>query len=319
MKTKTKILSLAAALLLALLTCLSVREYLAQQSAAALLTGTVEVTTTDITPKVSGCLQELLVKEGESIEAGALTARIERKDLAAAALRDELSLAQARTTLREKENGSRAEEIEAARAKRLTREATYERTEKDFRRAEALLTAGAISLAERDEARFALNEAQENEKLLLAGTREEELQAAREETQRREAVLAISQSELKDLTVLAPCSGVILTKNFEEGEYVSAGTPIATIADLSAPWVKVYVGSGELAEIFLGQKAEIYLGAGGKAYHGHIKEISDEAEFTPRSSITRNERENLVFAVKVELDDATGEIKPGMPADVRFL
>ncbi len=59
-------------------------------------------------------------------------------------------------------------------------------------------------------------------------------------------------------------------------------------------------------------------GAPGRVFSGHIKEISDSAEYTPRQSITKNERVNLVFGVKVAIDDGEGIMKPGMPADVRF-
>ena len=116
-----------------------------------------------------------------------------------------------------------------------------------------------------------------------------------------------------------PVSGVVLTKNYEEGEYVQAGAPIATVADLSDCWVKVYVSSEELGRLRIGQKARVSIdGAPHRVWDGYIKEISESAEYTPRQSITRRERENLVFAVKVAVPNEDGLMKPGMPADVIF-
>lgn len=100
---------------------------------------------------------------------------------------------------------------------------------------------------------------------------------------------------------------------------MNAGASIATVADLSDCWVKVYVSPEELGRLRLGQCADVSIdGAPNQVRPGRIKEIKDSAEYTPRQSITRNERANLVFAVKVAVSNEDGIMKPGMPADVIF-
>ena len=147
----------------------------------------------------------------------------------------------------------------------------------------------------------------------------EDLSAARHTVAQNEAVMNISAQSVKDLSVPVPLSGVILTKNYEPGEYVNAGASIATVADLSDCWVKVYVSPEELGRLRLGQCADVSIdGAPNQVRPGRIKEIKDSAEYTPRQSITRNERANLVFAVKVAVSNEDGIMKPGMPADVIF-
>ena len=119
------------------------------------------------------------------------------------------------------------------------------------------------------------------------------------------------------MTLYSPVNGVVLTKNYEVGEYVSAGMSVLTVVDLSDCWVRVYVPSDVLGVIKVGQECSVKIDAyPDRTFTGKIKEISDSAEYTPRNSITKRERANLVFAVKVALPNEEGIFKPGMVADV---
>ena len=143
------------------------------------------------------------------------------------------------------------------------------------------------------------------------------IEAQRQEVERNVAILAATQSEDNDSIVACPANGLVLTKNFEDGEYVTAGAPIATIGEMDDCWVKVYVSSEQLGLIHVGQSVDVNVDSfPGRTFEGKIKEISENAEYTPRQSITKQERANMVFAVKVKLDNSEGIFKPGMPADV---
>jgi HlyD family secretion protein len=112
---------------------------------------------------------------------------------------------------------------------------------------------------------------------------------------------------------------VVLTKRYEEGEMVPAGSSIGTVADRSDMWVKVYVPSAQLGRIRLGQSADVRVDAyPDRVFPGRISHVNQEAEYTPRQSLSERERTNLVFAVKVKVDGRDGVLKPGMPADVRI-
>lgn len=319
------LLALAAAAFLALAAG-AVHEYRRQQAEAEVLTGTVETTKADIVPKTSGYIERLYIKEGGAVTAGQTAAVLSRRDLEAAVLRDEAAYEAALAALEKTENGNRAEEIRKAQRETDAARAESDRAARDYARMKALLAEDAVSrqdydaaLEAKDSAAARLAAAEAYQALMEQGARPEELAYARAAADQSRAALAMSREAVKDLTVPSPISGVVLTKNYEEGEYAAAGAPIATVADLSDAWVRVYVSSEEMGRLRIGQKARVTIdGAPGRVWDGYIKEIRDSAEYTPRQSITREERVNLVFAVKVAVPNEDGLMKPGMPADVVF-
>ena len=111
-----------------------------------------------------------------------------------------------------------------------------------------------------------------------------------------------------------------LIKSAEEGEYVSPGATVVTIADLDHPWLKGYVDETDLGRVKLGQKVRIRTDTfPNKTYEGKVSFISSEAEFTPKQVQTQKERVKLVYRIKVDVDNPKGELKPGMPADGEIL
>ena len=180
-------------------------------------------------------------------------------------------------------------------------EATLDKARKDYERADVLYKNGAISSQQMDAAKTA------NDVTLS-------------QVQQAAAALRTFEVKLKDTVIYSPVSGVVLRKNVEAGETVSAGTPVYTIGDLENPWIKVYVKEGKLGLVKLGQKAEIRTDSyPGKIYEGTVTYISSEAEFTPKNVQTQEERVKLVYGVKVSVKNVNDELKPGMPADVKIL
>lgn len=180
-------------------------------------------------------------------------------------------------------------------------EAQLEKAKKDFERYEPLGKSGVITSQQMDAAKTAYDVAISQLNLSRASLRTAEVR-------------------LKDTAIHSPASGVVLTKNVEEGETVAAGMPVFTIGDLENPWIKVYVKEDKLGLVKLGQKAEVRTDSyPRKIYEGTVTYISSEAEFTPKNVQTREERMKLVFAVKVKVKNKNSELKPGMPADVKIL
>lgn len=290
-------------------------------------TGTIEVTKADITPKVSGYIRDLTIDVGSNLHKGELVFKIERADLKAQLLRDEAALAKAKAQLSELENGSRRQDVLEAEAAMQSAETVYANARKDYNRYAALYAKGAIAAQQFDTAKVnnevayrSLQAAQAKLSLLQEGNRSETIEAQRLEVQRNQAILEASRVEDADTLVYSPANGLILTKNFENGEYAAAGSPIATLGEMDDCWVKVYVASEQLGLINVGQAVEVRVDSfPAKKFTGKIKEISQNAEYTPRQSITKRERANMVFAVKVRLDNSEGIFKPGMPADVVIL
>lgn len=287
-------------------------------------TGTIEVTKTDITSKVGGYLIELKVREGDAVNKGNIVAVIDRPDLKAQLWRDEAALSKVKAQLRDLEQGARSQELQEASANLAAAKSQAIKAQTDFNRYSTLFREGAISSQQLDASRSAhevaantLTAAQSRYSLLLAGNRPEAIAAQRLEVERSEAVLAASRTQVADLEVNSPLAGRVLSKNYERGEYVNAGAAIATIGDMNDCWVKIYVSTEQLGKIRLGQAASVKIDAyPDKTFRGEIKEISQNAEYTPRQSITQRERANMVFAVKVKLDNPAETMKPGLPADV---
>ena len=148
----------------------------------------------------------------------------------------------------------------------------------------------------------------------------EDIKMAEHRVEQARATLSTSEERYKDTVIFASITGVILRKNIELGETVGQGIPVYTIGDLENPWIKVYVKEDKLGLVKLGQKAKITVDSyKGKAYEGIVTYISSEAEFTPKTVQTQEERVKLVFGIKVRVKNMNDELKPGMPADVRIL
>lgn len=297
-----------------------------QQQTSHRFTGTVEVTTADIMAKTNGYLDTLKIRDGDQVKKGDLIAILDRTDLTAQLLRDQAALAKAQAQLTDLVKGARDEERRTAAANVGANESLFEKADSDYRRAQALFAENAISKQQLDYALSAqivaqnnLSAAKEQERLILAGNRADTIEAQRMEVERALAVLRLSEIAEKDKLIYTPLDGLVLRKNYEQGEYVNAGNAIATIANLADCWVKIYIPSAELGRVSVGQSVSVQIDAyPEKTFPGTIREISDSAEFTPRQSITKNERANLVFAVKIGLPNESNLFKPGMPADVTF-
>lgn len=315
---------IAAATILLLLVCTAAYKIYSVKETGITATGTIEATRADITPKVGGYLTNLRIKEGDSIKAGDLVTHIARPDLEAQALRDEAALIKAQVQLTDLEKGSRSQERQEADANLASAQSVYNKAKADLDRYTSLYANGAVSAQQLeairsayDVAHSALTAARSRQSLVEEGYRPDTIEAQRLEVTRSKAILDATRSALDDTQVASPLSGLIASKNFENGEYVNPGSPIATVVDLTDCWVKIYVSSSQLGLISIGQPAAVKIDAyPGRIFSGQIKEISQNAEFTPRQSITQRERANLVFAVKVKIDNPENLLKPGMPADV---
>ena len=128
------------------------------------------------------------------------------------------------------------------------------------------------------------------------------------------------QDALAKCRIKSPISGTVLKKYIEANELAFQGKPLFKIADLTNMHIKVYITEDMLSTIYLGQPADIHIDMPNnheKTIEGVVSWISSKAEFTPKMIQTKNERVNLVYAVKVSFEN-DGSAKIGMPGDVKF-
>nr|WP_041285187.1 efflux RND transporter periplasmic adaptor subunit [Desulfoscipio gibsoniae] len=288
-------------------------------------TGTIEATTVELNAKMAGTIKKLAADTGDTVTGGQLVAELSRSDLAAQRERDALGVLKAEAQLADLQSGAREQEKKEAASGVNIAQVNLEKATTDLARIEALYQNGAVPEADYDKAmtnaklaenQLAAAEARLN--LLESGSRPQQIKAAQAEVERSKAVLKASDAMLADLKVYSPIEGVVLSSNYEVGEYVQMGAPLATVADLKDLWIKVYIPTVDLPLIKLGQQVQFSVSGLDKVFKGVVEEIATQGEFTPKTIQTQQERANVVFAVKIKIEDTKDVLKPGMPADVTF-
>ncbi len=128
------------------------------------------------------------------------------------------------------------------------------------------------------------------------------------------------EDQIKKSIIVNPMEGTVLTKYVEQEEVVTTGKAIYKLADLSNILLRVYISGDQLTTIKIGQKVKIKVDdvdGGSKDYEGTLEWVSDKAEFTPKTIQTKDERANLVYAIKIKVKN-DGFLKLGMYGDVTF-
>lgn len=128
------------------------------------------------------------------------------------------------------------------------------------------------------------------------------------------------EDQLKKCHITSPITGTVLAKYAEAGELTSMGTPLFKVADTEQMYLRAYITSEQLSQVKLGQKVTVFSDYGTdehKQYPGVVTWISDTSEFTPKTILTKNERANLVYAVKIAVHN-DGLLKIGMYGGVEF-
>jgi HlyD family secretion protein len=167
----------------------------------------------------------------------------------------------------------------------------------DYVRMENLFLAGSVSAQKRDESKTRADATKANVEYL-------------------KAKLALAETRLGYADLASPLNGFILVKSALPGEVVQVGAPVFTSIDLNNLWVTAYMNETDLGMVKLNQPADVMTDTyPGKKYRGWVSFLSQEAEFTPKYIQTTEERVKLVYRIKVRVDNASLDLKPGMPAD----
>jgi HlyD family secretion protein len=290
------------------------------------LSGNIEAHESLVSFKVPGRIVELPVEEGQQVEQGALLARIEDADSRQKVRIDEATVRVRESSLALTLAGTREQEVKAAHQSVLDAQADLDEKRLDNDRAQQLFGKDEISAQDRDLAATALKRAeaifkaaQQRYNEAIEGSRKEDIEIARANLNQANASLGLSRVNLGYAVLRAPSSGVITVRQAELGEVVEPGSPVVTLADLDHLWLRAYIAETDLGSIHWGQDATVTTDTyPGKHYHGRISFISPDAEFTPKSVQTNQERVTLVYRIKIDLDNPNHELKPGMPADAHI-
>lgn len=293
--------------------------------------GAVEAQQIDVSSEVAGRVVTLHAREGARLEKDAQAVTIDATGLALE--RDQMETQRAAAVLRareaEEQSGVARERVRVQAAQRDVLVAqhaiaarAYDRTKRLFDQQAA--TAQQLDQTER-EARVLAEQIEAHDRQIIVERRQAEAALARVRTVQgdiasAEARLAQISERVSDAEVHNPAAGTVLTTYVREGEFVQPGQRLYAIADLSQVEVRVYVTEPQLAGLRFGQTAFVTVDAGNgrQTLQGTVIWIASEAEFTPTPIQTRDERAELVYAVKIRVDNPDRLLKVGMPADVMF-
>lgn len=285
-----------------------------QAVAVILVSGNIEAHQSVLGFKtVQSRIVELPFDEGQWVEAGTLIARLDDSDY-----RQQVAINQATLEVERRQLAAAEQNLTAAQQTVASDEADLVFRQKEFDRADMLLRQSTGTVEQRDMTYAALQQstAVHERDIALQNAADRQVELAKANIQSGTETLKMSQIVL-DYTVLrAPFSGVIQVRQAELGEIMVPGTPVVTLADLDHVWLRAYINETDIGKVRYGQTATVTTDTyPGKKYIGTVSFISGNAEFTPKSVETHAERVTLVYRIRIDIQNPSHELVPGMPAD----
>ncbi|MEQ1760699.1 MAG: HlyD family efflux transporter periplasmic adaptor subunit [Vicinamibacterales bacterium] len=307
--------------------------------------GNVEAVSVNVSAETAGRLQTLSVAEGQALREGELVATIDATGLALD--RDQFSAQQEATAARTTEIDRQIDALDAQRAgldaqraaavaERDAIVATRDVAQRTYDRVAILFGQQAATVQQRDQAERDMRttsdqvRAQEerikavDQQIVALAAQIASTRAQRVTVQRQVAAIGAQVARAAERVTRAevrnPVGGTVLTVYARAGEVVQPGQPLYSIANLSRVDVRAYVSQAQLAAIRLGQQARVTFdrGTARESVDATVSWIASQAEFTPTPIQTREERTDLVYAIKLSVPNEAGAFKIGMPVDVSF-
>lgn len=269
--------------------------------------GIFETTEVIVSAKGTGELQSFQVEEGQAVRQGEVLGWIDTLQLS---LKDR----QLAASLLATESKRLDEKRQVAHLRQQ-----IENLQREKERFTALLNAKATTAKQVDDIDYQIKVLQNQ----LVAT-QEQINSSNSSLSRQsesiQAQRAQMEDQIRNAMISSPITGTVLTKYAEQGEFAVPGKALFKVADVSQMKLRAYITADQLTQLQIGQAVAVYADRGTtdrKRYAGRVVWIADKAEFTPKTIQTRNERANLVYAVKIAVEN-DGFIKRGMYGEVRF-
>ncbi|WP_421202169.1 secretion protein HlyD [Aeromonas enteropelogenes] len=295
-------------------------------SDGSVLYGNVDIRDVNLAFRVGGRVSEVLVDEGDAVQAGQLLARLDPAPLIHSrdSARANLAALTAANALMHK--GYRSEETDRARASLSAAEAAALEADKQWRRQSALAATGAISRgqldtarSQRDQTRAQVRAAREQLAQLETGYRPEEIAQSDAQLEGAKATLASAELALADAALTAPSDGILLIRAVETGSMVQAGATAFNLSLTIPVWVRAYVEEPWLGHFPSGARVQLTTDSRpDQPYQGVVGFVSPSAEFTPKSVETPDLRTHLVYRLRIVVQDPDPALRQGMPVTVRL-
>lgn len=269
--------------------------------------GVFETTEVIVSAKATGEILSLNVEEGQDVKRNEMLGLI-----------DTLQLSLHDQQLAANQSAADSKRLDANRQVASIRQ-QISNLQKEKKRFSDLLAANAATQKQVDDISYQIEVLQRQ----LAATKEQigsNNQSAGNQSMGIKAQRAQTEDQIRKAHITSPITGTVLTKYAEQGEYATPGRALFKVGDISRMRLRAYITAPQLTTLKVGQKVKVFADMGeteSKAYEGTVEWISDKAEFTPKTIQTRDERANLVYAIKVAVKN-DGMIKRGMYGDVKF-
>lgn len=323
-------------LLLALAGCARTTKS-AESEGKLFVSGRIDGDTVDISSKRDGKIVEIMVREGDSVQAGQLVARILSPQDDAQVDAQRANVIENERKLQEAESAGPARvalaeaNLAASQAEYVRWQAELKQAEIDAKRYPPLVETGAAAAQTADQQITKLKVAQastdaSHKQVLAAQASLDQAKAQLQQIATAKASVASSRAQLRrfqanvsDLNITAPIAGTVLTRAAEPGRVVAAGQTILTMVDLRKLYLRGFVPEGSVGKVKVGQQAEVFLDSNPKeAIPAEVIRIDPQVMFTPENTYFKDDRVKQVMGVKLGLKGAYGLAKPGMPADGRI-
>lgn len=289
--------------------------------------GTIESENVIVGSKVNGTVLQILKDEGDKVSKGDTLLIVDPKIYSLKTSQAHAAMNVAKAQLNLLNTGARSEDKSSAFEMYFQAKTNFELVEKNYMRMSSLLESETITQKQFDEtealfkvSKSRLESAKQNLKKVKNIARVEELEAAEANYEMAKANFNLALNGLNDCFITSPINGRIVKKFIENGENASPMSSLFKISDLTKIELVVYVSEVDLGKVNYGQKVEVVVDSfPEEIFEGKVTYISPEAEFTPKSIQTKDERTKLVFSVKIEVDNSELKLKSGMPADARII
>jgi HlyD family secretion protein len=286
--------------------------------------GTLERDRLELVAESHERIIEVAVREGDRVATDAVLVRQEAGTMQPRLDQAKASVDEAERRLAELQSGPRQREIDEARAAVAGAESTLQTETKEYERVRSLVERKLVSASSldqarsrRDTARSARDQAQARLRLLLEGTRSEQVQQAQAAVARSKAALAELETTASRYVVRAPRDGVVEALPYKLGERPPAGAPVAVMLADGTPYARVYVPEPLRASYTAGARVQLRVDGVQQPLTGTVRYVSAEASFTPYNSLTQKDRTRLSYLAEITVDDPkAADLPSGIPVQV---
>lgn len=281
-----------------------------------------------ISAKVSGQIDDIAVKEGDTVQVGQVLANIDNKAFQIQVEQSEANLAAAKAKLDSLKAGNRPQQVAQSEASVEQALANLKNVRKNYQRMEELFNTGAISEEQKDNALTALQVADsqyqattQGRSLVAEGASEQDVRYAEAQVAQAVAALKSAQLQLNNSVITAPINGVVAKKNVDQGENIAAGQPILSITNPADSWIEANIEETAIGKVQLGQGVKFKIDAyPEKEFRGEVIEVGtatgSQFALLPSDNASGNfTKVTQRLPVKIKVTDAVNAVmKPGMSA-----